>query len=80
VAKCIYRDGSAEGVTAKRAHSVVVAGFKRCGVGFAGCPEAGTITISATKGDASKAVSIVYSPMISAGGKSLSRKRTCGGS
>ncbi|MBS2015983.1 MAG: hypothetical protein JST00_24080 [Deltaproteobacteria bacterium] len=58
--KCITRDGTASTSVANREFSRTVAGYKRCGVGTLGCPEAGTITLSRTKGDNTASVTVEF--------------------
>ena len=59
-AKCITRDGNASTTVASRELSRSIAGYKRCGIGNLGCPEAGTIVLSRTKGDNEASVTIEF--------------------
>lgn len=47
-ARCISRDGVASTTVGARSFDATVTGYRRCGVGSLGCPESGTITLSAS--------------------------------
>jgi hypothetical protein len=59
--KCIERNGSSVSKHGGRELSATIVGYKRCGVGSLGCPQAGKTTISRKKGigDAARDLSIV---------------------
>jgi len=59
-AKCITRDGSAQTSIGGRAFERAIDGFKRCGIGRAGCPESGTVVLSRTKDGESLSVTIGF--------------------
>jgi hypothetical protein len=48
--RCITRDGSSTATHEGRELTRTVTGYKRCGVGFLGCPESGTLTVNRKKG------------------------------
>lgn len=58
--KCVTRDGTASTTVANREFSRSVTGYKRCGVGTLGCPDAGTFVLSRTKGENTASVTIEF--------------------
>jgi len=58
--KCVTRDGSASTSRANREFTRTVTGYKRCGIGNLGCPEAGTIVLSRTKGEFTASVTLEF--------------------
>lgn len=58
--RCLTRDGSSTSTHEGRELTRTVAGYKRCGVGWFGCPQSGTLTVNRKKGvgDAEKDLAI----------------------
>ena len=48
VGRCITRNGSPETSTEGREFRRTIVGYERCGVGFLGCPQAGTVSIESS--------------------------------
>ncbi len=67
--KCVTRDGSSHTIIGSREHSTSVEGYKRCGIGVFGCPDAGKVKLhrDAPKGS-DKVIDIV---IVFDGGKKM---------
>lgn len=50
-ARCVTRNGSAQSSIGPREWSRSIVGYVRCGVGYLGCPESGTVTLDGPKHD-----------------------------
>ena len=83
--KCVTRDGSSVTRIGGREHSTSVVGYKRCGVGYFGCPDAGKITLNRKAGKGSdKDITIVIEfvggqrmSVEVPGGKKIERTMAC---
>lgn len=58
--KCLTRDGSAQSTIGSRSFERTVNGYKRCGIGLGGCPEAGELTLSTTKSSTTTTLKIDF--------------------
>lgn len=58
--RCLTRDGSAQTSVGGRSFSRTIDGYERCGIGRGGCPNGGTIALSASNGTESLSLSLEY--------------------